>query len=105
MLKYSRQELLGAVAQAHLQIGGPVEEIVALAEETGAGLILLGSRGLGGLGGPNGQRFRIRRPPRPLPGFGGSRCPARVASEEDRTDVWRSLSKQSGAPAVQQHHS
>jgi nucleotide-binding universal stress UspA family protein len=36
MLKYSRQELLGAVAQAHLQIGGPVEEIVTLAEETGA---------------------------------------------------------------------
>ena len=55
--------------------------------------------------GPNGQRFRIRRPPRPLPGFGGSRYPARVAGEEDRTDVWRSLSKQSGAPAMQKHHS
>jgi nucleotide-binding universal stress UspA family protein len=41
---------LGAVAQAHLKIGGPVEEIVTLAEETGAGLILLGSRGLGGVG-------------------------------------------------------
>src|SRR5215207_7595704 len=40
----------GAVAQAHLKIGGPVEEIVTLAEETGAGLILLGSRGLGGVG-------------------------------------------------------
>ena len=50
MLKYSRQELLGAVAQAHLQIGGPVEEIVTLAEETGAGLIVLGSRGVGGVG-------------------------------------------------------
>src|SRR5215203_3572441 len=37
----------GAVAQAHLKIGGPVEEIVTLAEETGAGLILLGSRELG----------------------------------------------------------
>jgi len=40
----------GSVAQAHLKIGGPVEEIVTLAEETGAGLILLGSRGLGGVG-------------------------------------------------------
>ena len=50
MPKYSRLELLGAVVQAHLKIGGPVEEIVALAEETGAGLILLGSRGLGGVG-------------------------------------------------------
>jgi nucleotide-binding universal stress UspA family protein len=40
----------GTVAQAHLKIGGPVEEIVALAEETGAGLIVLGSRGVGGVG-------------------------------------------------------
>ena len=40
----------GAVAQAHLKFGGPVEEIVALAEETGAGLIVLGSRGVGGVG-------------------------------------------------------
>ena len=39
----------GTVAQAHLKIGGPVEEIVALAEETGAGLIVLGSRGVGGV--------------------------------------------------------
>lgn len=41
---------MGTVAQAHLKIGGPVEEIVTLAEETGAGLIVLGSRGLGGVG-------------------------------------------------------
>ncbi len=41
---------MGAVAQAHLKIGGTVEEIVTLAEETGAGLILLGSRGVGGVG-------------------------------------------------------
>lgn len=40
----------GTVAQAHLKIGGPVEEIVALAEEIGAGLIVLGSRGVGGVG-------------------------------------------------------
>ena len=40
----------GAVAQAHLKIGGPVEEIVTLAQEMGAGLIVLGSRGVGGVG-------------------------------------------------------
>ena len=40
----------GAVAQAHLKIGGPVEEIVTLAEEMGAGLIVLESRRLGGVG-------------------------------------------------------
>src|SRR4051794_32947659 len=40
----------GTVAQAHLGLTGrPDEEIVALAEEIGAGLIALGSRGLGGL--------------------------------------------------------
>src|SRR5215218_4242484 len=39
----------GAVAQAHLKFGGPVEEIVTLAEEMGAGLIVLGSRGVGGV--------------------------------------------------------
>jgi len=39
----------GTVAQAHLKFGGSVEEIVALAEEMGAGLIVLGSRGVGGV--------------------------------------------------------
>ena len=39
----------GTVAQAHLQTGRPDAEIVALAEEIGAGLIAIGSRGLGGV--------------------------------------------------------
>ncbi len=42
----------GSVAQAHLRtgpVGRPDEQIVALAEEAGAGLIVVGSRGLGGL--------------------------------------------------------
>src|SRR5215216_7239256 len=39
----------GSVAQAHLGVGKPEEEITALAEEIGAGLIVVGSRGLGGL--------------------------------------------------------
>src|SRR5918999_5800244 len=39
----------GKVAQAHLRMGKAGHEIVALAEETGAGLIVMGSRGRGGI--------------------------------------------------------
>ncbi len=39
----------GTVAQAHLRIGRPDEQIVDSAEEIGAGLIVMGSRGLGGI--------------------------------------------------------
>ena len=39
----------GNVAQAHLRVGGASEEIVALAEELGAGLIVMGNRGRGGV--------------------------------------------------------
>jgi nucleotide-binding universal stress UspA family protein len=39
----------GAVAGAHLELGRPDDRIVRLAEETGAGLIVMGSRGLGGV--------------------------------------------------------
>lgn len=39
----------GTVTQAHLGSGRPDEEILAVAEEIGAGLIVLGSRGLGGV--------------------------------------------------------
>ena len=39
----------GSVAKAHLGIGRPEVEIVRLAEEIGAGLIVMGSRGLGGI--------------------------------------------------------
>jgi nucleotide-binding universal stress UspA family protein len=39
----------GTVAQAHLREGGPAQEIVGLAEEVGAGLIVMGSRGRGGM--------------------------------------------------------
>ena len=37
------------VAEAHLKVGLPEEAIVALSEELGAGLIVMGSRGLGGV--------------------------------------------------------
>ncbi len=39
----------GSAAQAHLRQGRADEKIVAQAEEIGAGLIVLGSRGLGGI--------------------------------------------------------
>jgi nucleotide-binding universal stress UspA family protein len=39
----------GTVAGAHLRMGQVDLEIVALAEELGAGLIVMGSRGLGGV--------------------------------------------------------
>jgi nucleotide-binding universal stress UspA family protein len=39
----------GTLAQGHLAEGGVPQEIVGLAEEIGAGLIVMGSRGLGGI--------------------------------------------------------
>jgi nucleotide-binding universal stress UspA family protein len=39
----------GAVRGAHFRVGSPAAEIVAQAEELGAGLVVLGSRGLGAM--------------------------------------------------------
>jgi nucleotide-binding universal stress UspA family protein len=39
----------GSVAETHVRVGVPDEEIVVLAEELGADLVVLGSKGLGGL--------------------------------------------------------
>lgn len=39
----------GGVSGEHVRVGQPAEEIVDLAEEIGAGLIVMGSRGLGGV--------------------------------------------------------
>ena len=44
-----RRSAGGAVAEAHLRVGAAAAEIVDLAEEIGAGLIVMGSRGLGGI--------------------------------------------------------
>jgi nucleotide-binding universal stress UspA family protein len=38
-----------SVAEAHLVRGRPDREVVYLSEEIGAGLIIMGSRGLGGV--------------------------------------------------------
>ena len=43
------QEAGGKVAQTHLKAGRADDEIVSLAEEEGAGLIVMGSRGQGGI--------------------------------------------------------
>jgi len=43
------REAGGDVVEAHARVGRPDEEIVYLAEEIGAGLVVLGSRGLGSL--------------------------------------------------------
>jgi len=40
----------GTVAQAHLMMGESAQEIVQLAEDLGAGLIVMGSKGRGGIG-------------------------------------------------------
>jgi nucleotide-binding universal stress UspA family protein len=45
----SVEEAGGTVAGAHLREGDPDAEIVSTGEEIGAGLIVMGSRGLGGL--------------------------------------------------------
>ncbi len=39
----------GTVRQAHLRLGRPHHEILAVAEQIGAGVVVIGSRGLGGL--------------------------------------------------------
>ena len=43
------EEAGGTVAEAHLRLGRPDDQIVRLAEEIGAGLIVMGSRGHGGV--------------------------------------------------------
>jgi nucleotide-binding universal stress UspA family protein len=43
------QETEVDIAEAHLRTGEPDREIIALSEELGAGLIVMGSRGLGGV--------------------------------------------------------
>ena len=43
------REAGGTVAQAHLRMGEPAAQIVDLAEELGVGLVVVGSRGLGGV--------------------------------------------------------
>ena len=39
----------GTVAGVHLAVGRPEEEIVELGEKAGVGMIVMGSRGLGGV--------------------------------------------------------
>lgn len=43
------EEARGTVTEAHLRMGRPAKEIVHLGEEIGVGLIIIGSRGRGGI--------------------------------------------------------
>ena len=43
------EEAGGNVAEAHLRMGQPVEEILGLSERLGAGLVVVGSRGHSGI--------------------------------------------------------
>jgi hypothetical protein len=68
------------VTQAYLRIGKPDEQIVALAEEIGAGMIVMDSRGLGGIRRLlMGIRLGFRRPTRSLPGADREGINARTA--------------------------
>jgi nucleotide-binding universal stress UspA family protein len=49
LLEKLRQEEGAEVGEAHARVGLPAAEILALAEELGVGLIVMGSRGLGGI--------------------------------------------------------
>src|SRR3712207_1107969 len=66
----------GTVAQVHLIEGRVAPEVVALAEEIGAGLIVMGSRGHGGgRGGPLGGHSNAVGCPPPFPGLVGGGGP------------------------------
>ena len=55
----------GTVAGAHLRMGAVTLEIVSLAEELGVGLIVMGSRGLGGVRRALMGSYRTRCAPCP----------------------------------------
>ena len=64
----------GTVVEAHLIEGRTAPEIVGLAEQIGAGLIVMGSRGRGDTAGLDGQRVGRRGAARSLPRLSGARC-------------------------------
>ena len=64
------------VTEAHLMSGRADEEIILLAEGVGADLVVVGSRGLGGIRrarlGSVSDSVRLCCPPHPLPGLSGA---------------------------------
>jgi hypothetical protein len=56
------------VSLALLLTGDAPREIVYLAKDSDAGLVVMGSSGLGDKEGPDGQRLGLGRQPCPLPG-------------------------------------
>src|SRR5215217_4660321 len=76
----------GKVAGTHLGLGRADAQIVDLAEEVGAGLIVMGSRLRTHKASPHRQRLRLGREARPLSGGGGSRTGARVSGQDPPRD-------------------
>ena len=72
----------GTVAEAHLRMGAVAEEIVSLADELDAGLIIVGSRGLGSIrrtlaGSVSESVFRH------------AHCPVMAVRAKDNPPSWR----------------
>ena len=83
------EEAGGSVKEAYLRVGERRDQaIVHLAEELGAGLIVMGSRGKTGT---DGKRLRLRRSPRSLP------CDGRAPGEGTGRVRSRASLKDSGA--------
>lgn len=84
------QEAGADVAGAHVREGRPVEEVLAVAEEIGADLVLVGSRGLGAVGRlvlgsvSEGLVHNARRPV--LVVRGGAWPPGRVVIADDASE-------------------
>ena len=70
------EEVGGSVAEAHLREGSPVREIIDLSEELGAGLIVVGNRGLSGI-----QRLVLGSVSEAVVRYAS--CPVLVVREED----------------------
>ncbi|MGB3633096.1 MAG: universal stress protein [Rubrobacteraceae bacterium] len=73
------EERGGEVKEAHLRRGNPDAEVIALAEEIGAGLIVVGSRGLNQL-----RRLRLGSVSSSIAAH--AHCPVLVIRDESRQD-------------------
>jgi nucleotide-binding universal stress UspA family protein len=99
----------GTVAEAHLRMGGVAEEIVGLADELEAGLVVVGSRGLGRIrrtlaGSVSERIFRYAHCPVMVvrakvdsPGRRGSRPRVRRVFSQEVEQTSRALA-QAGSP-------
>jgi nucleotide-binding universal stress UspA family protein len=89
----------GTIAQAHLREGGTVDEILDLSEELEVGLLIVGSRGLGGVGRillgsvSEGIVHHSRRPVLVMRGGQDAWPPSRVIVGDDASEDAREAGK------------